>query len=80
MKKNVGSYDVALRFVLSCLVVLLGRHVLGWWTLLALVPLVSAASGFCLFYAALGISTTTCDETESAEEKAMRATHERSHA
>ncbi len=72
MKTNVGSYDVAVRFVLGCLMVLLFRHQLGWWTLLALVPVVSAATGFCLVYAVLGIRTTACDERESEEEKAMR--------
>lgn len=73
MKKNVGSYDVAVRFVIGCLVLLIGRHALGWWSLLAVVPILSACTGFCGIYAVLGIRTTLCDETESEEEKLTRA-------
>ena len=74
MKKNVGSYDAAVRFIAGCLIVLVGRHALGWWSLLALLPVVSAATGCCFVYAALGISTTACDDKPSPEERAMRRT------
>lgn len=62
MKTNVGSYDSAVRFVAGCGLLMLGNHGLGWWGLLGLLPILNAATGFCLVYAALGISTTACDQ------------------
>lgn len=62
MKTNVGSYDAAVRFVAGCALLMLGNHYIGWWGLLGLIPIINATTGFCLVYAALGISTTACDQ------------------
>jgi hypothetical protein len=61
MKKNVGSYDGAVRFVAGCGLLMLGNHGFGWWGLLGLIPILSTVTGTCFVYAVLGIDTTACD-------------------
>lgn len=60
MTRNVGTVDRILRLILG--VVVLGLYgalepPLKYFTLLGLVPLATALSGFCPLYAVLGIST-----------------------
>jgi hypothetical protein len=60
MTRNVGTLDRILRLILG--VVVLGLYgaldpPLKYFTLLGLVPLATALSGFCPLYALLGIST-----------------------
>ena len=65
MKKNVGSYDGAARFVAGCVIMLLGNHYHNWWGLAGLLPIASTFTEFCLVYAALGIDTTACDKHDA---------------
>jgi len=62
MKRNVGSFDCAARFVLGCLVLMLVDNGLGWWALLGLVPLASAVSGRCLIYGLLHVDTVAWED------------------
>jgi hypothetical protein len=57
MSKNVGMVDRALRVVLGP--VLLGLAVFGgqWWGWIGVVPLVTAAAGFCPAYKLIGLNT-----------------------
>jgi hypothetical protein len=60
MTRNVGTIDRILRLVVG--VVVLGLYgavdpPLKYFTLLGLIPLATALSGFCPLYALLGIST-----------------------
>lgn len=60
MKVNVGTIDRALRVLLGLGLLgfaLLADSPLRWWGLVGLVPLLTAAAGFCPLYALLGIST-----------------------
>lgn len=50
MKANVGSYDAGARFILGCAILFLSVNGLGWWALLGLLPLASAATEFCPLY------------------------------
>jgi hypothetical protein len=61
MKANVGSYDVAVRFTVGCLVLCLGTHFETWWGLVGFIPLVTALAGFCPLYRLLHIDTTFTD-------------------
>jgi hypothetical protein len=61
MKANVGSYDVAVRFTVGCLVLFFGTHFESWWGLVGLVPLLSAITGFCPLYVPLRLDTTFTD-------------------
>lgn len=56
----MGTFDRVVRAILG--LALLGMFVLAegslrWWGLLGMIPLVTAAIGFCPLYALLGIST-----------------------
>lgn len=58
MKKNVGSYDGAARFVAGCAILLIGHHAESWWALLGFVPILSTFTECCLIYSLLKIDTT----------------------
>ncbi len=58
MAANVGGIDRVLRIVAGVALLALGLFgPLGWWGLVGLVPLGTAAVGFCPLYALLGINT-----------------------
>jgi hypothetical protein len=58
MKINEGKLDRGLRFALgAALVGMAATGVVGLWGYVGVVPLLTAAIGFCPLYAVLGIST-----------------------
>jgi len=58
MKSNVGGIDRILRIVVGLvLVALAATGTVGVWGWLGLVPLATAAMGFCPLYTVLGFST-----------------------
>jgi Protein of unknown function (DUF2892) len=58
MKTNVGGIDRILRIVLGlALIALALTGTIGLWGWIGLVPLATAAVGFCPAYPLLGIST-----------------------
>lgn len=60
MTANIGNTDRVLRVLLGVALlsmVLVAESSLRWWGLLGIVPLATAALGFCPLYAVLGIST-----------------------
>lgn len=58
MKSNVGGIDRILRIVVGlALVALAATGTIGLWGWLGLVPLATAAMGFCPLYTVLGFST-----------------------
>jgi hypothetical protein len=50
MKANVGSYDGAMRFIVGCIILFFSVNGLGWWALLGVLPILSAACSFCPLY------------------------------
>ena len=67
MKKNVGSYDAGVRFLAGCGILFMSVNGLGWWALLGLVPLLSAACAFCPVYWLLGVDTAAWEATWDAK-------------
>lgn len=63
MKTNVGSYDGAVRFIAGCVILFFSVNGLGWWALLGLIPILSAATSFCLVYWVCGINTKSWEES-----------------
>lgn len=68
MKANVGGIDRALRVlvglgVLSLLVVLEGNA--RWFGLIGLLPLLTAALGYCPLYTILGISSCPLERKQA---------------
>ncbi|MBW8368400.1 MAG: DUF2892 domain-containing protein [Arenimonas sp.] len=58
MKRNEGNLDRGLRFVIGVTSIgMAATGVIGMWGYLGVVPLLTAAIGFCPLYAVLGINT-----------------------
>ncbi|MGO9412554.1 MAG: DUF2892 domain-containing protein [Spirochaetia bacterium] len=55
--RNVGLADRIIRTVIGVAVIAVGVAYHSWWGLVAAVPLLTAAVGFCPLYSLLGIST-----------------------
>ncbi|MGJ7044765.1 YgaP family membrane protein [Thermoanaerobacterium thermosulfurigenes] len=60
MKSNVGSVDKIVRYVIGIILLLLLFILKGnarYWGLLGLIPILTAAFGFCPLYKIFGFST-----------------------
>jgi hypothetical protein len=57
MTKNVGGVDRVLRVVVGVAIVAAGVYFKSWWGAVGLVPLLTAALGWCPAYLPFGIST-----------------------
>ena len=58
MAKNVGGIDRVLRIVVGGSLLAWGLMTQNWWGAIGLVPLATAAIGWCPAYAPFGIKTT----------------------
>lgn len=57
MKKNIGSIDKTLRFILGFGIIILGIIYQSWWGLIGIIPLATASMSSCPLYLPFGIST-----------------------
>lgn len=57
MKQNVGTVDRVVRLILGLAIIGLGIGFKSWLGLIGLVPLFTAAIGWCPLYVPFGIST-----------------------
>lgn len=57
MKQNVGTVDRVIRVILGLAIIGLGIGFKSWLGLIGLVPLLTAAIGWCPLYLPFGIST-----------------------
>lgn len=57
MKKNVGSVDQIVRFIIGAVIIAAGYYYGSWWGLLGLLVLATATFSFCPAYVPFGIST-----------------------
>jgi hypothetical protein len=57
MKKNVGSADRAVRVIAGLIVIFIGIYFKSWWGVVGLLPIATAAMGWCPAYLPFGIST-----------------------
>lgn len=57
MKKNIGKIDIIIRIVIGLLIVGLSMYFKSWWGFIAIIPLLTAAIGFCGLYSLFGIKT-----------------------
>ena len=57
MTCNMGKTDRGIRFVIGIVIAALGIYFKSWWGLLAILPLGTAAIGWCALYVPLKIST-----------------------
>lgn len=64
MKSNVGGIDRILRIVIGLVLIgLAATGTVGVWGWLGIVPLATAAMGFCPLYTVLGFSTCPMKRT-----------------
>ncbi len=64
MKKNVGSTDKIIRYILGIIILILGLIFHTWWGLIGLIPIFTAVIGWCPVYVPLKISTTKGEKKE----------------
>jgi len=64
MTCNVGKTDKIIRVIVAVVIAVLGIYFKSWWGLLAIIPLLTAALGFCGLYVPLKISTIEKKKTE----------------
>lgn len=57
MKKNVGTVDQIIRFVIGAVIIVAGIYYNSWWGLLGLLVLATATFSFCPAYLPFGINT-----------------------
>jgi hypothetical protein len=57
MKKNVGTVDQIVRFIIGSVIIIVGYYYSSWWGLLGLLVLATATFAFCGAYVPFGINT-----------------------
>lgn len=57
MNKNLGTSDRIIRVVLGLAIIAGGFYYSSWFGVLGLVPVITAAIGWCGLYSIIGIST-----------------------
>lgn len=64
MKKNVGSLDKVLRWVIGLVIIALGILFQSWWGLIGILLLLTGSIGWCPLYLPFGLSTCKVDPNE----------------
>jgi len=62
MEKNVGTVDRVIRVVLGLAIIGFGVYYQSWWGVIGIVPLATAAIGWCPVYLPFGMSTCKLKE------------------
>jgi len=57
MKRNIGKIDQIVRVIIGIVIIILGICFKSWWGVIGLVPLITAALGYCPLYKPLKINT-----------------------
>lgn len=57
MNRNVGGADRIVRLVLGVAIIAAGLYFKSWWGVIGVVPILTAAIGWCPAYLPFGISS-----------------------
>ena len=57
MKCNVGKTDRIIRVILGAGIVAIGVYLKSWWGAIGVIPIITAAIGWCPAYLPFGISS-----------------------
>jgi len=68
MKCNVGKTDKIIRVIVGLVIIVIGFYFKSWWGAVGLIPVFTAAIGWCPVYFPFGISSCKIKE-EKEEEK-----------
>ena len=63
MKKNVGTADRIIRLIAGIVIIILGLVYQSWWGVIGIIPILTAAAGWCPPYTLLGINTCRIKKT-----------------
>jgi hypothetical protein len=63
MKKNVGKADKTIRIIGGIIIILIGLYFKTWWGILGILPIITAAIGWCPAYILLKKNTCKTEET-----------------
>ena len=59
MKRNIGSVDRIVRVIIGLVLIALGVYFNSWWGAVGLIPLITAAIGWCPLYVPFGLTTSS---------------------
>ncbi len=62
MTCNVGKVDKVLRIVVGLVLIALGIFFNSWWGAIGVIPLATAALGWCPLYLPLGLSSCSTEK------------------
>jgi predicted RND superfamily exporter protein len=62
MKKNIGTTDKVIRIIVGIIIIILGLVFKSWWGIIGVLPIITAAIGWCPLYVPLGITTCKADK------------------
>ena len=68
MKCNVGKTDKIIRVIVGLVIIVIGFYFKSWWGAVGVIPIFTAAIGWCPVYLPFGISSSKIKE-EKEEEK-----------
>ncbi len=57
MRCNVGTIDRIIRAIIGILIVAAGFYFSSWWGIIGVIPLLTAAIGWCPLYVPIALST-----------------------
>jgi hypothetical protein len=57
MKCNVGKADRIIRVILGAGIIAIGIYLKSWWGAIGVIPIITAAIGWCPVYLPFGISS-----------------------
>jgi len=57
MKKNVGSPDQIVSYIIGAVIIGLGIYFKTWWGVVGIVPIVTGFMGVCPAYNLIGVNT-----------------------
>ncbi len=57
MKNNVGKTDRMIRVILGAGIIIIGVYLKSWWGAIGILPIFTAAIGWCPAYLPFGISS-----------------------
>jgi len=67
MKCNVGKTDKIIRIIIGLIIIVIGFYFKSWWGAVGVIPIFTAAIGWCPAYLPFGISS--CKKKEEKEEE-----------
>lgn len=68
MKPNVGTIDRIFRVIVGLAIVGAGVYFQSWWGAIGLVPVFTAAFGYCPAYVPFGLSTCATKTADATTE------------